>query len=126
MFGLGRVETTHTESSRLRFQEDFFRMEQMVAGAISKHRKPNEGGQFKNAFTPIQTPELLDPVEDVVLNEQQAEFSNILENACDHNHAKQMLVESPLAQSAWQIEHWAPEMLGTAVRIAQNWKSGFD
>ncbi len=35
--------------------------------------------------------------------------------------AKQLLQQSSLSNSAWQIEQWQSEMLETALTIAQKW-----
>lgn len=109
-----------TEASREKFRADFFRMETMV-----QHHNTRAGDRAPTDFSPATPYRPGMPAEDPALHEQQMELSNILENAVDAGHAAVLLRASTLAQSAWQVEHWAPEMLETALRIAQKWKNGF-
>jgi hypothetical protein len=60
--------------------------------------------------------------EDAALDAQQRQLSHILENAPAVAEAHRQLQASCLANTAWNIEQWAPHMLATAVSIAQKWK----
>lgn len=109
------------EKSRDNFRKDFLRMDEIVANkSIRSAQKEN------NQFMPLH--ELIipsKPVEDLSLFNQQQQLSQILENARDLNHARQLLTESDLSNSAWEIEKWEPFMLETAMAIAQKWRYGF-
>ena len=64
-------------------------------------------------------------VENALLNAQQSALSNILETATGYENALQLLHASNLSNSDWEIEKWQPDMLETAIAIAQKWKHGF-
>jgi hypothetical protein len=70
----------------------------------------------------VQVPQLGPAVQDELLHEQQRQLTHILETAASLPEAQQRLQASALAHSAWQIEHWEPYMLETAISIAQKWK----
>jgi uncharacterized protein len=112
---LGNGLTT-LESQQL-FQQDFRKLE-----AILLKYTPN--AVVSNDFLP-KTPIKLSkkPVENVTLYQQQLQLSMILETAKDYNDARQLLNTSNLAHTDWAIENWPPEMLETAVAIAQKWKN---
>ena len=110
-----------TDESKAQFQTDFNRMDSIV-----RLYRINNAASLANDFIPkvplhINTT----PVEDILLYQQQQELSHILETASDLNHAQQLLLASSLNRSAWHIDQWAPEMLHTAISIAQKWKNGF-
>ena len=109
-----------TTESREKFQADFYRMEAQV----QRHNERASSNTIAG-FMPATPYRPGAPREDPALHAQQLELSNILENAVDVKHAAGLLRASSLAQSAWETERWAPEMLETAVRIAQKWKNGF-
>lgn len=60
--------------------------------------------------------------EDDLLFQQQRELSRILESGMSYNDAFAALQRSTLANTAWNIEHWHPAMLETAMQIAEKWK----
>ncbi len=108
-----------TEESRQAFYHDFRAMQDLVnslqgsADALPGH----------NTFMPAQgsLPAAL-AAEDEVLYAQQLHLSGILETAANWQEALDALSRSPLAGTAWQVEQWDPNMLETAIRIAQKWK----
>ncbi|GJM31625.1 MAG: hypothetical protein DHS20C18_06260 [Saprospiraceae bacterium] len=105
-----------TEASKRQFQQDFFKMEQIV------QNKQRSTTKDQHTFLPSQPFHLGKPLEDVILHAQQLELSDILETATDYQHAQQCLQASSLANSDWKIETWAPAMVETVLRIAQKWK----
>lgn len=110
-----------TEKSRDNFRKDFLRMDEIVA-----NKSIGSAQKEKNSFMPLH--ELIipsKPVEDLLLFNQQQQLSQILENARDLNHARQLLTASDLNNSPWEIEKWEPSMLETAMAIAQKWRYGF-
>ena len=116
---LGRSLTT--EASRLQFQQDFKTMR-----AIVKKHQP-QYHEVLNLFIPeVKRPLTEYPLEDTILYLQQQELSDILENAQDVQSARQRCRASEkLRDSEWEIETWRDEMLETAIKVAQKWKSGF-
>jgi len=107
----------HTEESQRLFQQDFYKMDDIV-NASNTTPRPAQTNDFKPVgFTPANA-----PVESEALHQQQFELSRILENAVDYHEAQQLLANSSLANTAWNSENWAPYMLETAMRIAQKWK----
>ena len=110
-----------TPESRQLFQQDFFRMNEIVATTNCTFHTGSD-----NSFLPLR-PYVLDyfPLEDHLLHTQQLTLSTILETAVDYQQAQTLLQSSGLANSAWEIEKWDPLMLETALAIAQKWKSGF-
>jgi uncharacterized protein (UPF0276 family) len=110
-----------TEKSRDNFRDDFLRMDEIVI-----NKSTGFSQKEKNQFMPLH--ELIipsKPLEDFSLFNQQQQLSQILENAQDLNHAKQLLDASDLKNSAWETEKWEPFMLETAMAIAQKWRDGF-
>ncbi len=113
------------EAAQEQFQKDFLRMDDIVQGRnrelLSTSSLPATAFPFSSSFPEAPNP----PVESSELYAQQIELSQILETAPDYAQAEAALKQSSLAQSDWQIEAWAPEMLETALLIAQKWKDGF-
>lgn len=109
-----------TEESREKFQADFYRME-----ALIQRHNGRASHRAVAGFIPATPYRPGAPEEDPALYGQQMELSNILESAANATHAAALLRSSALADSAWEVERWAPEMLETALRIAQKWKNGF-
>jgi uncharacterized protein (UPF0276 family) len=110
-----------TEKSQDNFRADFLTMDEIVA-----NKSIRSSQKEKNQFMPLH--ELIipsKPVEDLSLFNQQQQLSQILENARDLNHARQLLIASDLNNSAWEPEKWEPFMLETAMAIAQKWRHGF-
>lgn len=105
----------HTQAQRDAYRADFYTMERILTQAQPEI-------PAKNNFVPPVLPPLGNPIEDLALFEQQRILSNILENALDYQGA---LNQSLLANSDWDIEHWNPAMLETAVAIARKWKNGW-
>lgn len=111
-----------SEAEKQSFQDDFYTMEKI----ITKFNDQEQNETVKK-FIPPQFLELTDPIEDITLHQQQMALSTILETAKDAIHAQQLLLESDLAQSSWQVEKWEPVMLETVIQIAQKWvKNRFD
>lgn len=106
-----------THDSRRNFYNDFLTMQQIAAdantGAVTETNHP---------FAIPQQHILQQPVEDLQLYAQQLELSCILETSADYNELIQSLNNSTLQNSQWHTETWSPEMLETAMRIAQKWK----
>ncbi|MCB0628182.1 MAG: DUF692 family protein, partial [Lewinella sp.] len=108
-----------TEQNRASFREDFLRMKQIVRAATAVPQgQPND---FRPQFGAL----LNVPLEDLHLYEQQLKVSEILETASGSDDARRRLLASDLAGTDWKVEHWQPDMLETAVRIAQKWREGF-
>ncbi|KAA5535015.1 DUF692 domain-containing protein [Taibaiella lutea] len=106
--------------SRDQFQKDFLKMESV----ITSFEKESIVKEF-NSFLPGNPLPTGIPIEDEILYAQQLLLSDILENASNYNEALQRIQSSSLKQSAWNIESWQPDMLETAIRIAQKWKKGW-
>jgi uncharacterized protein (UPF0276 family) len=104
------------EPSRAQLRRDFAQM----AALVQQHRQ--QPRQVAEQFLPVQVPQLGPAVQDELLHEQQRQLTHILETAASLPEAQQRLQASALAHSAWQIEHWEPYMLETAISIAQKWK----
>ena len=64
--------------------------------------------------------------ESLELHQQQQTLSGLLEQSKSLDSLKTGLQNSSLASTDWNVENWAPEMLGTAYKIAQKWKRGFE
>ena len=62
------------------------------------------------------------PITDERLAAEQALLSSILETSDSAATARERLLDSPLAASAWQIEDWEPHMLHTVWAIARKWR----
>ena len=106
-----------TEESRRLFYNDFLMMENIVQ---QKNQIPSR--ESVNSFLPssIQLNEQI--AEDESLYDQQLQLSSILETSASYEDAILLLKKSSLANSEWNIEHWEPYMLETAIKIAQKWK----
>ncbi len=111
-----------TETEQYAFQQDFLQMEVIVSKANFLL-----GENEKASFLPQKNKLNLDnePFASESLYLEQQQLSHILENAQDYQQAQQLLAKSKLANSAWQVEKWSPDMLATAMAIAQKWKNGF-
>ncbi len=110
-------EGLNTADLRSGFQRDFLRMEALLR-MHSRVEAPPPPRDF--ATRPGIAPTLT-PKEDLHLYEQQTALSRILETASSVDAAVQHLRNSVLAHSDWHIEQWQPEMLETAMAIAQKW-----
>jgi uncharacterized protein (UPF0276 family) len=107
-----------TEASRVQFVHDFKQMEALV----QQHRH-GRAGAARQLFLPHQPVQVPGPAaEDAQLHAQQLQLSHILETAPSFEEAQRLLHASPLANTDWQVEQWAPHMLETARSIAQKWK----
>ncbi|MHA4807277.1 multinuclear nonheme iron-dependent oxidase [Flavitalea flava] len=106
-----------TEESKKLFYEDFLRLENIVQGNNKLHR-PNPCHSFLPAlpFPPYAIE------EDEALYEQQLQLSLILETSTSFDAAIDALHRSSLAHTDWKIEEWEPNMIETALKIAQKWK----
>jgi uncharacterized protein (UPF0276 family) len=109
-----------SDAKQLAYREDFLRMEGMVSSFT-----PSHSGQLQT-FLPHHPVPPGTPREDHLLATQQVLLSTILENASSYHEALAQLRVSPLADTAWAIEKWEPQMLETAVAIARKWKDGFN
>ncbi|WP_370549915.1 DUF692 family multinuclear iron-containing protein [Hymenobacter sp. BT559] len=105
-----------TEASQVQFRRDFAQM----AALVQQHNHAPRS--VPSAFLPRWPALPALAVQDDLLHEQQRQLSHILETATSLPEAQQRLRASVLAHSAWQIEHWEPYMLETALSIAQKWK----
>lgn len=105
--------------SQQRFQQDFFRMDEIVQA-----NQPHTASPGPHPFLPNLQPLAPQPAADLNLHQQQATLSTILETTPTVEDAFAQLKTSPLHQSDWQVEKWTPYMLETAIRIAQKWKDG--
>ncbi|SET05662.1 multinuclear nonheme iron-dependent oxidase [Hymenobacter actinosclerus] len=107
-----------TARSQAQFRVDFGRMEALV-----QEYQKGSARQPGNAFRPRLPLAPPGPViEDELLHTQQRQLGHILETAASFEQARQRLQASSLAHTAWQIEHWEPAMLETAISIAQKWQ----
>ena len=109
-----------TDEARNIFQSDFMRLANILEEESNciHHVKTND-------FLPAAITVSTHPLESETLYAQQSILSKILENAVSQQHALQLLQASGFANTAWNIEHWKPYMLETAISIAQKWKHGF-
>lgn len=107
--------------SRKLFQDDFLHIDRIVAEA-----NDSLGDRMIASFLPMSFPALKDfPLCSETLADEQRQLSHILENAVDYSQAQALLSQSGLANTAWEVEKWSPDMLATAMVIAQKWKYGF-
>ena len=109
-----------SDAERRGFQHDFFRMEQAVQRFNQQQLRA-----VINDFLPVPFALNTDPLEDDALYQEQMQLTNILENTADLKTVQAQLAACGLADSAWQTRTWAPEMLESAIKIAQKWKHGF-
>ena len=111
---LGNSLTTNQE--RTQYQTDFYRMNTLV----TQHAQPPHP---MNSFTPNLPLNLGTlPLENQLLHRQQLDLSAILETSTDTRQAQQLLVDSSLAHTDWNVENWQPSMLETAIAIARKWQ----
>nr|WP_214460436.1 DUF692 family multinuclear iron-containing protein [Flavihumibacter fluvii] len=110
-----------TPESQAVFQQDFLILEEIV-----QEKNKGRWDFFNDAFlpSPLVIPD--DIIEDEALYQQQKQLAEILEHCTTAAEAQQQMRQTTLANSAWDIEHWQPYMLETAIRIAQKWKDGFE
>lgn len=109
-----------SEQQQRQFQADFLRMKRIIQTFLEDVQEVQQ-----NAFLgPLPSP-ATEPVQSLDLHEDQQCLSAILEDSNSLAEAQHNLSQSRLAQSAWQTEGWSPEMLETAMQIAQKWKKGF-
>lgn len=106
-----------TAESRLGFYYDFLKMQEIVSSF-----KSSKISEAINLFLPEEIKPAPAAVADESLYQQQLLLSDILETATHYDDARNRLMQSPLAGSAWNIEAWQPYMLETALAIAQKWK----
>jgi len=106
-----------TPASRQQFYKDFVHMENI----LQQKNKMRQGDGLNN-FLPLQPLPNEPIVEDELLFQQQRELSRILESGMSYTDAITALQHSLLAHTAWNIEHWHPAMLETAMQIARKWK----
>ena len=114
----GALETPEQQRA---FQVDFRTMYRILQHPNHLAGKPTSLNDFQPpAFTLSATPR-----SDEALHQQQQALSGILEKAVSLREARTQLSASPLAETAWNVEHWEDDMLETARRIAQKWKGGW-
>lgn len=109
----------HTEASKAGFRNDFERMKAITEQFLNHHP---ESGAITNNFLPQHSLPPGPLIEDEYLYGAQQILSYILENASGHIEAMEQLQHTALRDSVWGIEKWQPDMLETAIRIAQKWK----
>lgn len=106
-----------SEAEQAAFQQDFLRMEALLA----VHNATDLLGEVQD-FMPADRFSFGEPLMDETLYQQQQELASILEKEKSWEDAQRRLAVSSLAETDWEIEKWAPEMLETVLRIAQKWK----
>ena len=106
-----------TLRNKSQFHEDYLTMEAIIA---EFNRAPHSTPL--NSFLPRSPVQTGLPLECDILNYQQTELSNILETSTSYHSTVEKLAISSLAHSDWNIENWDPDMLITAMHIAQKWK----
>lgn len=106
-----------TPESQKGFYQDFVRMQEIVHRIDAARTAPSHYSFLPSGYSRSEN-----VVESETLHRQQAELSNILETALNYQEAITRLHASSLADSDWQIERWQPDMLDTAIQIAQKWK----
>lgn len=106
-----------TETSHQRFRADFLRMKAIIKMVGKGIEQPPT-----NIFSPTPPIKLNTPLTSETLHQQQRVLAEILETATDYQTAIRRLNDSILAHSDWQIEQWQPQMIATAIAIAQKWK----
>lgn len=109
------------QKSKQQFYTDFRTLQSIVAEADQAAMFSGPAGSFLPRVPVIPG----DMVEDEILYQQQRALAAILETAPSYEEARQLLLTSPLANTAWQVEQWDAAMIETAVRIARKWKDGF-
>ena len=109
-----------TPTQQNTFQNDFNRMKSIVS-TENAHRTHMTHTRFEPPF-PLQ---LDTPLEDDELDAQQKVLSSLLTSAPSPASTKASLAASSLSNSNWDIEHWPPRILETAVNIARKWGDGF-
>lgn len=109
-----------TAQSKETFYQDFLTMENIV-----RKQEPLRAPTPFQSFLPALLPSPGAVIEDLFLYQQQQELSAILVSAVSYEDARKLLDQSSLAFSAWDIEHWDPAMIETAIKIARKWKDGF-
>jgi uncharacterized protein (UPF0276 family) len=109
-----------TEPKRKLFRLDFLKMQEIV-----KQQQYNLS-TIENMFLPLTPVVINEPVENEQLYKEQQVLSTILETATGYQDAVELLQSFVLAHTEWNAEKWKPEMLETAIAIAQKWKNGFD
>ncbi len=110
-----------SEMEQQRFYNDFLTMDRIIQASNQPIVKTP-----LNSFLP-GLPSILPemPLEDEDLFVEQRQLATILETAENTCQAQTLLTDSSLAHSAWDVEHWEPAMLETALAIAQKWRNGF-
>jgi hypothetical protein len=106
-----------THESRQQFYFDFVHMENIL-----QQKNKSRTGKGQCDFLPLHLLESGPAAEDELLFQQQRELSNILESGLSYAEAMTALERSSLANTTWNIEHWHPAMLETAMQIARKWK----
>lgn len=109
-----------TAAQQEQFRSDFNRMRQIVASFNQTNTE-----LVQHHFKAPKSLPASRPAQSLDLQKDQEVLSYILEECQSLAEAQSALLESRLAKSAWQVEHWSPKMLETAVQIAQKWKKGF-
>lgn len=104
-----------TEEAGAQFRADFQAMSAICGTAAFPGR---------SAVHPPTEPEPISalPVVDHPLAREQTLLSTILESSESAATARDRLLRSALAGSAWRIEEWEPHMLHTVWSIARKWR----
>jgi len=105
-----------TLEKQIQFQQDFKVLKSILSTLEPTHIKSSK------SFLP----QLIDLESKAYEHEgfytEQNTMTQILETAQSVDHAKQMLNNSVLKNSDWDINTWEDHMLDTAISIAQKWK----
>jgi uncharacterized protein len=107
-----------TDASKRQFRADF----EVMDGIVRKKNKSKSRVVQKTFLPPLPHSVEPMPLEDPLLHQQQLQLSEILEQTPDYKQAFQKLKASNLADTCWEVEHWPPPMLETAMAIAQKWR----
>ena len=113
---LGTALKTPTEQHQ--YQQDYDKMCEIT----QQFRQKQISNIALKDFLADQQFGLSSPISDDVLWQQQLVLSAILETAKTYEEASKRLSDSCLANTAWAIENWQPNMLETALSIAQKWQ----
>lgn len=109
-----------TKTQQNEFRSDYLRMKAIVDQYCDGGRPESRNSFGRTLNVPATKPE-----QSLELCKDQQVLSQILEDSETFAEAQSQLLQSRLARSAWQVESWSPEMLETALQIAQKWKNGF-
>lgn len=103
-----------TEEQRSAYASDF----RTMSAILETSRVPQN---LTNDFISPPLQPLGVPLESPPLARQQKLLSEVLESVTTLDSVRTALLNSELAQTAWQVEKWPDHMLETACQIAKKW-----